>query len=81
MKQRLGIADALVKAPDILILDEPTTAIDPLGVVEILDLLRTPRPRAGPGDPALEPPADAGPVGLRPDRDLRRAAGSSARGP
>ena len=41
MKQRLGIADALVKSPDILILDEPTTAIDPLGVVEILDLLRT----------------------------------------
>ncbi len=41
MKQRLGIADALVKAPDILILDEPTTSIDPLGVVEILELLRT----------------------------------------
>ena len=40
MRQRLGIADALVKSPDILILDEPTTAIDPLGVVEILDLLR-----------------------------------------
>ena len=40
MKQRLGIADALVKSPDILILDEPTTSIDPLGVVEILDLLR-----------------------------------------
>jgi ABC-2 type transport system ATP-binding protein len=41
MLQRLGIADALVKDPDILILDEPTTAIDPLGVVEILDLIRT----------------------------------------
>ena len=41
MRQRLGIADALVKDPDILILDEPTTAIDPRGVVEILDLLRT----------------------------------------
>lgn len=41
MKQRLGIADALVKSPDVLILDEPTTSIDPLGVVEILDLLRT----------------------------------------
>ncbi|MEX2183844.1 MAG: ABC transporter ATP-binding protein [Chloroflexota bacterium] len=40
MLQRLGIADALVKDPDILILDEPTTAIDPLGVGEILDLLR-----------------------------------------
>jgi ABC-2 type transport system ATP-binding protein len=40
MLQRLGIADALVKSPSVLILDEPTTAIDPLGVVEILDLLR-----------------------------------------
>lgn len=40
MLQRLGIADALIKQPSVLILDEPTTAIDPLGVVEILDLLR-----------------------------------------
>jgi ABC-2 type transport system ATP-binding protein len=40
MLQRLGIADALVKDPDVLVLDEPTTAIDPLGVVEVLDLLR-----------------------------------------
>lgn len=40
MKQRLGLADALVKDPAILILDEPTTAIDPEGVAEILDLIR-----------------------------------------
>jgi ABC-2 type transport system ATP-binding protein len=40
MKQRLGIADALVKRPSVLILDEPTTAIDPEGVVEMLDLIR-----------------------------------------
>ena len=41
MLQRLGIADALVKDPEILILDEPTTAIDPIGVVDILALLRS----------------------------------------
>jgi ABC-2 type transport system ATP-binding protein len=41
MLQRLGIADALLKNPDVLILDEPTTSIDPIGVVEILDLLRS----------------------------------------
>jgi len=40
MKQRLGIADALIKRPEILILDEPTTAIDPEGVAEILGLIR-----------------------------------------
>ena len=40
MLQRLGIADALLKDPDVMILDEPTTSIDPIGVVEILALLR-----------------------------------------
>jgi ABC-2 type transport system ATP-binding protein len=40
MLQRLGIADAHVKDPDVLSHDEPPTALDPLGVTEILDLLR-----------------------------------------
>ena len=79
MRQRLGIADALVKSPDLLILDEPTTAIDPIGVVEILDLLRRLVDERGTGDPAVEPPAHPGPVGLRPDRDLRRRQARRAR--
>jgi ABC-2 type transport system ATP-binding protein len=40
MRQRLGIADALVKTPTVLILDEPTIAIDPAGVEDLLGLLR-----------------------------------------
>ena len=41
MIQRLGIADALVKDPEVLILDEPTASIDPEGVSEMLALIRT----------------------------------------
>ncbi len=40
MRQRLGLADVLVKDPSIVILDEPTTAIDPRGVSDVLGLVR-----------------------------------------
>lgn len=39
MRQRLGLADVLVKNPEVIILDEPTTGIDPKGVQELLDLI------------------------------------------
>jgi len=39
MRQRLGLADVLVKDPEVIILDEPTLGIDPIGVREFLELI------------------------------------------
>ena len=38
MRQRLGLADVLIKNPEIIILDEPTSGIDPAGVQEFIEL-------------------------------------------
>jgi ABC-2 type transport system ATP-binding protein len=39
MKQRLGVAQALVNAPKLLMLDEPTSALDPMGRKDVLDMI------------------------------------------
>ena len=39
MRQRLGIADVLIKQPKLVILDEPTSGLDPKGINQLLDLI------------------------------------------
>lgn len=40
MKQRIGVAQALVHSPRVLILDEPTNGLDPVGIRELRDILK-----------------------------------------
>ena len=41
MKQRLGIAEVLIKDPKVLFLDEPTLGLDPDGALRVIDLIQS----------------------------------------
>ena len=41
MKQRLGIAAAMLAGPELLVLDEPTNGLDPAGIVEMRGLIKS----------------------------------------
>ncbi len=49
MRQRVGLAQALLHMPPLLILDEPTNGLDPIGIKEMRDLLRSLAQNAGTG--------------------------------
>ena len=78
MARRIGLAQALINDPDLLILDEPTTGLDPIGTRQIKDLI-VEAGRAGQDHPAVQPPAGRRRGRLRPDRDSLRRQGPGAR--
>ena len=76
MRQRLGIADVLIKDPQVIIMDEPTLGIDPEGMRELLNIIRDLSVKDGRTVLIFIPSAAADPAGVRPCGHLcRRNAG------
>ena len=71
MRQRLGIAGALIRRPRLLLLDEPATGLDPAGMRDMRALIRALADERHHGA-ALEPPHERGRGALQPRRDHPR---------
>ena len=77
MLQRLGLADVLIKNPEVIILDEPTLGIDPKGVREFLELIVDAKQRRRSYGSVFFARSASGTTSLRPGRIIckRQAAG------
>ena len=80
MRQRIGLAQALINDPEFIILDEPTSGLDPNGTIWMKDLIRR-AARPGQDGPDVHAPAGRRAGRLRPDRHpvQRRPAGDRGR--
>ena len=68
MARRIGLAQALINNPDLILLDEPTTGLDPIGTREMKDLILVAE-AAGQDGAAVQPPAGRRAGCVRPDHD------------